>query len=214
MFSFKSRFPFSGFRRVLGREDRAAGERERQFEVLVEAHLDAIYRTTRRLGVRAGDVEDLVQEVLVVLAQRMSDIEAGKERAFALGTAARLAASYRRKAYRRLETLVDEVDAELEESSGSFAPFGAAGEARVQHTEALAVLHAGLEAMTEPQRVTFVLFELEELRASEIAAELGVDVAAVVSRLQRARSVLRRVCRARGFGSERMRSALGDEGRS
>ena len=68
--------------------------------------------------------------------------------------------------------------------------------------------------MTEPQRVTFVLFELEELRASEIAVELGIEEAAVVSRLHRARSVLRRVCRARGFGSERVQPALGEERRS
>ena len=40
-------------------------------------------------------------------------------------------------------------------------------------------------------------FELEELRASEIAAELGVAEAAVVSRLQRARSVMRRICERR-----------------
>jgi DNA-directed RNA polymerase specialized sigma24 family protein len=59
--------------------------------------------------------------------------------------------------------------------------------------------------MTESQRVTFVLFELEELRAGEIAAELGIAEAAVVSRLQRARSVMRRVCE----HARRARSVLG-----
>jgi RNA polymerase sigma-70 factor (ECF subfamily) len=174
-------------------------ENLRRFEMLVDAHLDAIYRTARRLGVREDDVEDLVQEVMMVLARRLVDIELDKERAFALGTTARLAAGFRRRAYRRKEELV----AELESAEAVSLPsLGASGEQRVEQVEALAVLRAGLEAMTEEQRVTFVLFELEELRASEIAAELGVARAAVVSRLHRARSVMRRICERRGFAAK------------
>lgn len=161
--------------------------------------MDAIYRTARRLGVRDGDIEDLVQEVLVVLARRIGDIELEKERAFALGTTARVAAGFRRLARRRREELVAELDAESELASASAPSLGPSGEQRVEQAEALELLRAGLEAMTEAQRVTFVLFELEELRASEIAAELGVEEAAVVSRLHRARSVMRRVCARRGL---------------
>ncbi len=162
----------------------------RRFAELVDAHLDAIYRTARRLGMRESDVEDAVQEVVVVLARRLDDIEPGKERAFALGTAARVASEFRRRERRRREDLVAEPDGEY-----ALAPVSAAsGERRVEHAEALELLRAGLDAMTEAQRVTFVLFELEELRASEIAAELGVEEAAVVSRLHRARRVMRRIC--------------------
>lgn len=164
--------------------------RERRFTELVDAHLDAIYRTARRLGTRESDVDDLVQEVVVVLARRLDDIELGKERAFALATAARVASQFRRRERRRREELVAEPDDEC-----ALAPVSAAsGERRVEHAEALELLRAGLDAMTEAQRVTFVLFELEELHASEIAAELGVAEAAVVSRLHRARSVMRRIC--------------------
>jgi RNA polymerase sigma-70 factor, ECF subfamily len=177
--------------------------------MLVDSHLDAIYRTARRLGVREDDVEDLVQEVLVVLARRLADIEVDKERAFALGTTARLAAGFRRRAHRRREALVAEVDGA--DAVSTPASLGPSGERRVEQVEALAVLRAGLDAMTEEQRVTFVLFELEELRASEIAAELGVAQAAVVSRLHRARSVMRRICERRGLAAKVERVGLDEE---
>jgi RNA polymerase sigma-70 factor, ECF subfamily len=185
------RFLFRGA--VSARRPDSAREQgmERRFAELVDAHLGAIYRTARRLGTRESDLEDLVQEVVMVLARRLDDIEAGKERAFALGTVARVASEFRRRERRRREDLVAELDGE----EYALAPGSAAsGERRVEHAEALELLRAGLDAMTEAQRVTFVLFELEELRASEIAAELGVEEAAVVSRLHRARSVMRRTC--------------------
>lgn len=191
---FPFRWPLATRRSDAQREQ----ESERRFVALVDAHLDAIYRTARRLGARDGDIEDVVQEVLVVLARRFDDIETGKERAFALGTTARIAAGFRRQARRRREELV----AEVEEDGAyvhSLAPSPSVhGERHLEQLEALALLRIGLDAMTEAQRVTFVLFELEELRASEIAAELGVAEAAVVSRLERARKVMRRVCERRG----------------
>lgn len=187
-----------------------AGEDQRRFELLVDAHLDAMYRTARRLGIREEDAEDLVQEVLVVLARRLAEIEVNKVRAFALGTTARLALSFRRKALRRREALVGEMD-EVAPASYLALSRGLGGEQRVARAEALALLRAGLDAMTEAQRVTFVLFELEELRASEIAAELGVAEAAVVSRLNRARGVMRRICERQGVAPKARRAELEEE---
>lgn len=187
---FPLRWPPSALRSAGSREQ----ESERRFAALVDTHLDALYRTVRRLGARADDVDDLVQEVLIVLARRLDDIEVGKERAFALATAARVASEFRRRERRRREELVAELDAESERLHPLAFATAAGGERSVKHAEALKLLRAGLDAMTEGQRVTFVLFELEELRASEIAKELGLAEAAVVSRLQRARSVMRRIC--------------------
>jgi RNA polymerase sigma-70 factor (ECF subfamily) len=176
----------------------AEQEADLRFAALADAHLDAIYRTARRLGAREGDAEDLVQEVLVVLARRLGDIQPGKERAFALATVARVASEFRRRERRRREELMAELDGEAQLDPLAYVP-SAGGERQVEQAEALELLCAGLDAMTEAQRVTFVLFELEELRASEIAAELGVAEAAVVSRLQRARAVMRRTCERRGW---------------
>ncbi|MEY4545548.1 MAG: hypothetical protein RL685_1743 [Pseudomonadota bacterium] len=204
------RFPFRGpgaARSELSREQ----ESERRFAALVAAHLDAIYRTARRLGARSDNIEDLMQEVLVVLARRLDDIQPDKERAFALGTTARVVAGFRRQERRRREDLVAEVEEECAYDpslAGSTAP---SGERHLEQSEALALLRAGLDEMTEAQRVTFVLFELEELRASEIAAELGIAEVAVVSRLQRARSVMRRVCERASRVPAASRVLLGEE---
>lgn len=211
MFSTSLRFPFRRFLSVQRVGRHAEHAENRRFELLVGKHLDAIYRTARRLGVREDDVEDLVQEVLVVLARRLDDIEVDKERAFALGTTARVAAGFRRKAHRRLEALVGEVDSETPSTGTLSAPQRVSGEERLRYVEALDVLRMGLAAMTEPQRVTFVLFELEELRASEIAAELGIAEAAVVSRLHRARAVLRRICEGRDVAAVAGPSPLAEE---
>jgi DNA-directed RNA polymerase specialized sigma24 family protein len=46
--------------------------------------------------------------------------------------------------------------------------------------------------MTEAQREAFTLFDLEQLTAPEIAEQLGVPEAAIVSRVRRARDVFKR----------------------
>jgi len=53
---------------------------------IVLEHLDAIWRTARRLGVPPADVDDVAQEVALVILRRESAIQAGKERAFVIGS--------------------------------------------------------------------------------------------------------------------------------
>ncbi len=188
------RLPFRWTLSARRSADTGEQEAEDRFTALASEHLDAIYRTARRLGAREGEIEDLVQEVLLVVARRLDDIDRGKERAFALATAARVASEFRRRERRRREQLMAELEPEGGYLHQHALATAASGERQVEQAEALELLRAGLEAMTEPQRVIFVLFELEELRASEIAAQLGLAEAAVVSRLQRARTVMRRTC--------------------
>jgi RNA polymerase sigma-70 factor (ECF subfamily) len=67
-------------------------------------------------------------------------------------------------------------------------------ERSVERTQKLALLQSALSEMTEAQRIAFTMFELEQLTAREIAAELDIPEAAVVSRVRRAREVFRRCC--------------------
>jgi RNA polymerase sigma-70 factor (ECF subfamily) len=166
---------------------------------IVHQHLDAIYRTARRLGVRDADMEDAVQDVLVVVLRRLDDIQPGKERAFVVAVAAGIAANRRRRERRHPE---DPSEA-LEEmgAAGELDALGRAppnGEQSVERSRRLAMLKTGLDAMTEAQRAVFVLFELEELTAREIAQELGVSTFTVVSRVRRAREVLSRTLNTQG----------------
>lgn len=165
---------------------------------IVHRHLDAIYRTARRLGVRDADMEDAVQDVLLVVLRRLDDIQPGKERAFVVAVAAGIAANRRRRERRHPEDpseALEELGAADELALGHAPPNG---EQSVERSRRLALLQTGLDAMTEAQRAVFVLFELEELTAREIAQELGVSIFTVVSRLRRAREVLSRALNARG----------------
>src|SRR5690349_1924417 len=74
---------------------------------IVHAHLDAVWRTARDLGVPSRDLEDVVQEVLLVVTRRIEDIQTDRERAFVLGTTARVVANFRRTRRRRPEDLTE-----------------------------------------------------------------------------------------------------------
>jgi RNA polymerase sigma-70 factor (ECF subfamily) len=168
---------------------------------IVHEHVDAIYRTARRLGVSDTDMEDALQDVLLVLLRRLDDIEPGKERAFVVAVAAGVAANRRRHERRHPEDASDMLD-ELGTSEGlgvlgQAATHGSGnGEQSVERARRFALLQKGLASMTEAQRAAFVLFELEQLTAREIAEELGVSTFTVVSRVRRAREVLSRTLRA------------------
>lgn len=58
----------------------------------------------------------------------------------------------------------------------------------MERARKLELLSAALASMTEPQREAFILFELEQLTAREIAEQLQQPEAAIVSRVRRARA--------------------------
>lgn len=179
----------------------SAAERSARMRGIVHAHVDAICRTARRLGVARADVDDVVQDVLLVVVRRLEHIEPDKERAFIIGTTVRVTQNVRRQRRRHPEDASDAVD-RLSACAGAFTAtrHDMQGERLVEQKQKLELLHTALDAMTEAQRVTFILFELEELTAREIAEQLGVSEATIVSRVRRGREVLWRVCESRRFG--------------
>lgn len=176
-------------------ERRAQADGALRIRELVHAHLDAICRTARRLGVSAHELEDVVQDVMLVVVRRLADIEPGKERPFLVSTTVRVTANRRRQRRRRPEEPSDALD-----RIGDLVPStGRAGEGALDTTRQLALLDVALDAMTEPQRAAFVLFELEELTARQIAEQLGVTEGTIVSRVRRAREVLWQVFEDHGY---------------
>lgn len=154
----------------------AATERLR---AIVDAHHDFTWRSLRRLGVPTADVDDAVQRVFLVIANRLADVTVGSERAFLFSTAVREAAHARRTLARRRE---DGDDALLEREDG-VAP----ADDLVAQRQARALLDWLLDEMPLELRAVFVLFEIEELSSPEIAAMLDLPLGTVASRLRRAR---------------------------
>jgi RNA polymerase sigma-70 factor (ECF subfamily) len=159
---------------------------------LVRDHLAAVWRTARDLGVTPSDLDDVAQEVLIVVLRRIDEVEPGRERAFAVATAARVAANWRRRRRRKPLTMTDDVDA-LHSLTTRGRAVPAQPELDLERSRKLELLRSALGEMTEKDRDAFVLFELEELSAPEIARELGLSESAVMSRVRRARAVLEKV---------------------
>jgi RNA polymerase sigma-70 factor, ECF subfamily len=175
-----------------------AGETSR-IASLIEAHLDFVWRSLRRLGVPAAAVDDAAQQVWLVVANRLHDIEPERERSFLFGTALRVASDVRRSLAKRREVL------ELEHRP----PIDARplADELMDKKQARALLDEILEELPLPLRAIFVLYELEEMTVSEMANLLNLPRGTVASRLRRAREQFERVVKrlkARGhFEGER-----------
>ena len=62
--------------------DGGGTEAKRRLTTLVQANYDFLWRTARRLGLPASAADDAVQQVFLVAARRLGDMEEGAERAF------------------------------------------------------------------------------------------------------------------------------------
>jgi RNA polymerase sigma-70 factor (ECF subfamily) len=174
--------------------------RAARVESIVHRHVDSVWRTARDLGVPSRDLEDILQEVLLVVVRRLGDIDLVRERAFVVATTTRVVANWRRTRRRRPEELtesMDAIDIELVVGRVAHTP-----EQALEHGQKLTLLRHALGEMPEPQRVAFVLFELEQLTAREIAEQLGVAESAVFSRVRRAWQVFRRCVERHAIGNE------------
>lgn len=163
---------------------------------IVREHFALVWRTLRRMGVPEGDADDAAQQVFMVVSQRISSILEGRERAFLVATALRIASRAHRSRSRRRE-----VGDEILESFRDPLPNP---EELLEQRRAREILDAILDQMKEEQRVVFALYEIEQLTMAEIADALQIPSGTVASRLRRAREhVARAIERLEGPPPER-----------
>jgi RNA polymerase sigma-70 factor (ECF subfamily) len=166
---------------------------------MMNDHFDVVWRSLRRLGVPDGGVDDAAQQVFLVASRRLEEIDVGGERGYLLGIALRVASDARRAISRRREVpMVDLEEAAAERSPASPALDPLRPDEVLDRTRALALLGAVLDEMPGEMREAFVLFELEEFGAPQVARMLGVPVGTVHSRVRRAREHVRRSLSRRG----------------
>ncbi len=155
---------------------------QQRLRAAVVQHYEFIWRTLRRLGVLSHSVEDAVQQVLLVLARRIDDVQAGSERAFMVATAVRVAADARKKQVR----LREDLDPVALEARASDTP---SAEELLDHGRARELLDVVLGQMPDELRMVFIFFEFEDLSMATIADLLGLPLGTVASRLRRAREL-------------------------
>jgi RNA polymerase sigma-70 factor, ECF subfamily len=151
---------------------------------LVREQFGFVWRALRRLGVAAGDADDAAQQVFLVLARKLPEIEPGAEKAFLFGTAVRIASRARRTKQRRRENLEETFDELLASTFVSGDPDPEQALEQRQATELLSVI---LDTLPDELRAAFVLCEIEQLTMSEASELLDVPQGTIASRLRRAR---------------------------
>ncbi len=145
------------------------------------ANADFVWRSLQRLGIRDDDLDDVMQEVFVVVHQRLHTFDASsKMTTWLFGVCLRVASAYRRRGFRRKETSVAEPPEPGDCPSASPEQDLAAAESRRR-------LESLLDELDLDKRAVFVMFEIDELACEDIAQILGVPVGTVYSRLHAAR---------------------------
>ncbi|HEV8551376.1 MAG TPA: sigma-70 family RNA polymerase sigma factor [Polyangiaceae bacterium] len=150
---------------------------------LVHDHLDAVVRTLAKLGVPDGALDDAAQQVFLVATSKLEGIELGRERPYLFGIALRVASHARRTVQRRRESPMDH--------EFSMPAAGALPDQLLDDRRAYALLESIVAELPDGMREAFVLFEIEELTANEVAELLEIPLGTVASRVRRAREQVR-----------------------
>ena len=154
-------------------------QRTNSFDAVYDECFDFVRRSARALGVRPANLDDVVQDVFIVVHRRLSSFEGRSSlRTWIMGILVNVVRDSRRLERRKgnHETLPEEV---LDHRGNP------AQNAEISH--ALSLVLSILDTMPDPQRTVFVLAEVEELGAKEIAKALAIPINTVYSRLRAAR---------------------------
>jgi RNA polymerase sigma-70 factor (ECF subfamily) len=151
------------------------------FAEVYEAFFPFVWRSVRRLGVAPDGVDDVVQEIFVTVHRRLPSFEGRSSvKTWLFGIALRVVREHRRALRRKSPHSA--ADAEAVAAPDDHSP-----QERAAKAEAARILHAILDELDEEKREVFVLAELEQMTAPEIAGALGVPMNTVYSRLRVAR---------------------------
>ena len=147
-----------------------------------------VWLTLQRAGVRRADLDDVCHDVFVIVQRKLPEFEPGAElRPWLLGICVRTAANYRRRARIRLEQ--SNVGTNGEEAVVAIASETNRPDSQLSRRQALERADAILAHMSPVKRAVFIMFEIEGMNCQEIAAELGLPVGTVYSRLHSARKL-------------------------
>jgi RNA polymerase sigma-70 factor (ECF subfamily) len=163
----------------------AAQDEALDFDAVYDACFDFVWRNARRLGVPEAQVDDAVQEVFLVVHRRLAEFEGRSSvKTWVFGILAKVASDHRRSVRRKSPHarsgggVVDADSVPDEEASP---------DARMARSEGVRLLHKLLDELDDDKRAVFVLAELEQMTAPEIAEALGLNLNTVYARLRTAR---------------------------
>ncbi|MCY1008577.1 sigma-70 family RNA polymerase sigma factor [Nannocystis pusilla] len=150
---------------------------------LYRAHARELWRALGRLGVQPAAVEDALHELFIVVQRRLPEFEhRAAIRTWLYAIAVRIARKSRDRTRRD----------SFEPEPAEWPSHERGPDQALLDAEALRMLDSLLAELDEDKREVFVLHEVEELSAPQIAAILEVNVNTVYSRLREAKRAFAR----------------------
>lgn len=161
--------------------------RNARFRSAIGPLVSVAFRVLQRLGVGHEEIDDAVQIVLVAADRKFDEIPNLAElRSYVCAVCVNVARDIGRRRHRRSvqNAPLDELEEDPLSPDSDPADL-------LERKQTLAMVQRVLENMAPERREIFVLHELEELTAREIAELLGVPSGTVASRLRKAREDFR-----------------------
>lgn len=159
-----------------------------EFEALANQHKDQVYRQMILACGNREDAEDVLVEALVKAHRHLRQLrDAGAFRAWLGQIARRVCWQLKQR-----EALQPLLQLSVMEEEGREIPSGEPPlEQQMALREMSELLHEAVDKLGAEYRRVYVWRDLEDLPAKEVARRLGISVAAVKSRLYRARESVR-----------------------
>jgi RNA polymerase sigma factor (sigma-70 family) len=160
-----------------------------RFEAQVLPHLDAAYRFARWLGHSSSDAQDIVQEAMLRAYRGFAGLRGGEVKAWLLTIVRNCHATAYQQQQRRAAVPLSEYAESAEVQATVAVPPDPEREAMERDNQRS--LERLLDRLSVEHREVLVLRELDEMSYREISAVVGVPIGTVMSRLARARTMLR-----------------------
>lgn len=173
----------------------------RRFERLALPHLDAAYNLARWLTRNDEDARDVVQEAMLRALRYFGSCRGEQARPWLLQVVRRTCIDWLRANRPAEVTAFDDLDDARRAEIEPQAPAAEEPDAVAARRDERSRLDRALAALPAPYREALVLRELEDLSYREIAAIAGVPLGTVMSRLARARGLLREALAGRPRGA-------------
>ncbi|MEM7155628.1 MAG: sigma-70 family RNA polymerase sigma factor [Myxococcota bacterium] len=143
-----------------------------------------VWSCLRRLGVATADLEDATHDAFLVAHRRRAELaSASSPRGWLFGVVRRVASNHRRGVGRHDRRLAAVRDV---------GPRATRPERDLERTDAARVVRRFLDGLDEPRRNVFVLSELQQMTAKEVAQLLDINPNTASARLRSARKAFDR----------------------
>lgn len=174
-----------------------SGAEKPAFRTIFDSEYGYIRNSVVRMGIRAGDVPDVVHDVFLVVHAKLPTFDASRPlRPWLFGITFRVAVGIKRRMGYRQERL-DETDEAREHPS-----LGPSPEQTVSDAECRTVLAAAMNLLDDDKRAVFVLHDLDGVAMPVVAESLDIPLNTAYSRLRLARETLRAKLTRHGFAPE------------